>query len=202
MHLTSHIIANGENAQDRLFVRRFADRVVMAVADGAGGRSGGAEAATLAIEVISQLASDLHSEEDCIDTLLKAHALIEKNDTAGETTAVIAVIDGDEVFGASVGDSGAWIIGEDGIEDLSSEQNRKPFLGCGDIEPVGFSCSELEGTLLIASDGLLRYAGRDRIASAVRKSAFETVCQELVRLVRYPSGALPDDVSIALCRLV
>lgn len=202
MHLTTHIIANGENAQDRLCVHRFADRVVMAVADGAGGRSGGAEAATLAIKIISQLASDLHTEEDCIAALQKAHAAIEKHESAGETTAVIAVVDGNEIFGASVGDSGAWLIADEDIHDLTADQNRKPFLGSGDIEPIGFSCSELEGALIIASDGLLKYASRDNIACTVRKSSFDTACQELVRLVRYPSGALPDDVAIAMCRLV
>lgn len=202
MHLTSHIVANGESAQDRVCVRRFDDRVVLMLADGAGGRGGGAEAADLAIEVISQFASGLHSEDACTAALYRAHSIVQKNPQAGETTAVVAVAKGHQVFGASIGDSGAWIVGDDSVDELSARQNRRPFLGSGDAIPVGFSRPDFEGTLLVASDGLLRYAARDMICWTIRKSSFDVVCKELVRLVRYPSGALPDDVGIALCRRV
>lgn len=201
MHLVSHIVANGENAQDRVRVLRFDDRVVLAIADGAGGRSGGAEAADLAIEIISRFASNLHSEDACSTALLRAHSMILKDDKAGETTAVVAVAKGQQVFGASIGDSGAWMISEDTIDELSAQQNRRPFLGSGTAIPVGFSRPFLNGTLLVATDGLLKYASRDVISWTVRKTTFEFACKELVRLVRYPSGALPDDVAVALCRL-
>src|SRR4051794_23320561 len=138
MHLVSHIVANGENAQDRLSVLRFDDRVVLAIADGAGGRSGGAEAADLAIEIISQFASSLHSEDACTSALFRAHSMIQKNEKAGETTAVVAVAKGSQVFGASIGDSGAWLISEGSIDDLSARQNRRPFLGSGTAIPMGF----------------------------------------------------------------
>lgn len=202
MHLTSRIVANGENAQDRVWVRRFEDRAVLALADGAGGRGGGAEAADLAIEIISQFASGLYSQDDCAAALYKAHSIVQKNPKAGETTAVVAVAKGHELFGASIGDSGAWLVSEDSVDDLTAHQNRRPFLGSGDAIPVSFSRPSLEGTLLVASDGLLRYAPRDMICWTIRKSPFDVVCKELVRLVRYPSGALPDDVGIAICRLV
>jgi serine/threonine protein phosphatase PrpC len=200
VHRIAHIVANGENAQDRVRVMRFDDRVVIALADGAGGISGGAEAADLAIEVISQFASGLHSEDACEAALFKTHSVIQKNEKAGETTAVVAVVKGWQVFGASVGDSGAWVISDDSIDELSARQNRRPFLGGGMALPVSFSRPALEGTLLVASDGLLKYAQRDLITWTIRKSHFDFACQELVRLVRSPSGALPDDIAIALCR--
>jgi serine/threonine protein phosphatase PrpC len=201
MHLVSQIVADGENGQDRVCVLRFDDRVVLAIADGAGGRSRGAEAASLAIEMISQFASGLHSEDACTTALFRTHSMIQKNDKAGETSAVVAVAKRFQVFGASIGDSGAWVVSEESIDELSSEQNRRPFLGNGTAIPVGFSRPHLSGTLLLATDGLLKYANRDLISWTVRKSSFEFLCKELVRLVRYPSGALPDDVAIAICRL-
>ena len=82
-------------------------------------------------------------------------------------------------MGASVGDSGAWLIGRDGWEDLTEGQVRKPLLGSGVAEAVGFA-SAFGGTLLVATDGLLKYAAASRLVSLARNGELETVAAELV----------------------
>jgi serine/threonine protein phosphatase PrpC len=55
--------------------------------------------------------------------------------------------------------------------------------------------------LLLATDGLLKYAPSERIIAACRESATETAAKNLIELVRYRSGALPDDVTVILAKL-
>jgi hypothetical protein len=84
-----------------------------------------------------------------------------------ENTAVILTVDA-TITGASVGDSGAWLLRDSRIVDLTAGQRRKPLVGRGcapfRIEPIPF-----DGTLLVASDGLFAYAKpRDIVRSTWR----------------------------------
>ena len=56
--------------------------------------------------------------------------------------------------------------------------------------------------LLLATDGLLKYAPPERICDSVRRDlpAAET-CNELIRSVRLPTGSLQDDVGVVLLRI-
>lgn len=76
------------------------------------------------------------------------------------------------IFGASVGDSAAWLFADAGPIDFTRDQQRKPLLGSGQApSPRGF-CSPIQsGTLVIASDGLWKYASLDAIRSRVQTSA-------------------------------
>ena len=50
--------------------------------------------------------------------------------THGETTRVVAFVDGDRIIGASVGDSSAWLISPAReMTDLTLNQRRRPLLG-------------------------------------------------------------------------
>jgi PPM family protein phosphatase len=121
---------------------------------------------------------------------------------AGETTCAIAVITGDQVFGASVGDSGVWIIGESKVRDLTQGQMRKPFVGSGTVWPVPFTYERTAGEcLLLATDGLLKYSSPDRIAAVCRGQDQDLAARALIELVRYSSGSLPDDVTVILAQL-
>jgi PPM family protein phosphatase len=188
------------SGQDRIQILRFDDRIILAVADGAGGRSGGAEAADITINLISQRADSLISQKHCGQLLNEIDIAISSDQIAGETTAVVVVVSPKTIFGASVGDSGAWILKGTGIDDLTRSQIRKPFLGSGVATSIGFSRDALHGTLLVATDGLLKYTGRETICATVEKTKFDDVTAALIGLVRYPSGDLPDDVTIGLCR--
>ena len=76
----------------------------------------------------------------------------------GETTTVLLIVDGNRLYGASVGDSEAWMLGTANLR-LTASQQRKPLLGSGAASPVPFS-AVLDGVLLLASDGLFKYTTR------------------------------------------
>ena len=197
----NHIVCAAEGGgQDRVKTMDHGGRIVVALVDGAGGRSGGAEAADMALGLMIRQAPSLASQSDCENLLRAVDAAIASDKIAGETTAVSVVISANAVVGASVGDSGAWILDGAGIDDLTRHQARKPFLGTNGVCPAGFARSALRGTLLVATDGLLKYTSRELIAGVVQNTAIAELPAALVKLVRYPSGALPDDVAIGLCR--
>ena len=120
-----------------------------------------------------------------------------KNRVAGETTCAVAVVVRAGVYGASVGDSGVWVINESGFINLTERQLRKPFIGSGSAWPCHFEHQINEGdSLLLATDGFFKYTGPERIVAVCRSVAPLDVPGKLVELVRYPSGALPDDVTL------
>jgi PPM family protein phosphatase len=187
------VAGNPEN-QDRGVVIHDGPRTVLCVADGAGGRSGGAEAASMVAELVRQHASLMGNADMCAEVLRNMDAAIAKGSVAGETTCALAILTPQEIFGASVGDSGVWLIPEDGAYvDLTQAQQRKPFIGSGSAWPASFRRPREVGALLLATDGLL-----ERIIAVCREQPTDVAAQRLVELVRYPSGALPDDVTIIL----
>jgi len=195
------LAGNREN-QDRGVIIDLGQRRVMIVADGAGGLSGGAEAAAMAANLVSREVSILDSPASCVTLLQSLDRAIAQDKVAGETTCVLAVITKDELYGASVGDSGAWLIGAKGFEDLTKRQIRKPFLGSGCASPVSFSHNLTGGDiLLMATDGLFKYTSPEQIVSVCHQASPEAATKQLVELVRYPSGALPDDITIILTNL-
>jgi serine/threonine protein phosphatase PrpC len=188
--------------QDRGVVLNLGYSLVVAVADGAGGISGGAQAAAMAIDLIRQNASTLRDAASCVALLRKMDQAITEDAVAGETTCALAVVSDSQVYGTSVGDSGVWVIGQHDIGDLTQAQSRKPFLGSGSALPIPFDHSPKPGELLLlATDGLLKYTSRERIATVCRSHSLSDAPKKLVELVRYPSGALPDDVTVILARM-
>lgn len=96
----------------------------------------------------------------------------------------------------------------DVVIDLTGRQRRKPLLGSGAAVPVGFSATWTAGfsttwtpgTLLIATDGLFKYAPARRVAEIARGADLAAAAEALVEQVRLPSGGLQDDVAVVLCR--
>ena len=107
-------VAGNPQNQDRGLVIEDGLRLVLCVADGAGGLSGGAEAATLAVDLVHQNASLIGNPDSCAEVLRKIDATIAKDSIAGETTCALAIVTSEEIFGASVGDSGVWLIPKTG----------------------------------------------------------------------------------------
>lgn len=184
--------------QDCATVVNLDSALLAVLADGAGGRSNAREAAEAVIRTIKQGASRLTATSDCLRLLLRADE--EALKTGGESTGVFVLLTQSSVIGASVGDSEAWAITQQEINVLTKGQTRKPCLGTGATSPIVFCFPPLAGTLLVASDGLFKYTSAQAIAEAVRHADLELAAQKLVNLVRYPSGELPDDVSIILVR--
>lgn len=178
--------------QDRAAVFVSGFELVCLVADGVGGRAGGAEAASALLGAVSR-------EHE---TLLPVPFLQEADSElfgVGETTAVLLRASEDRISGGAVGDSGAWLVGN-GQHRVLSEVS-KPYLGSGAARPRPFRGAWELPTLLLASDGLLRYTDPARIIKACSTDNLEQACQALLELVRLPlSGEYPDDVSIILVR--
>jgi serine/threonine protein phosphatase PrpC len=188
--------------QDRGLILHDGGQVVLCVADGAGGLSGGAEAAILAVEMVRQNAFLLVNADACVELLRNMDAAVAKDSIAGETTCALAVLTSAEIFGASVGDSGVWLIPEIGDHlNLTHAQQRKPFVGSGTAWPIPFRHARAAGSLLLATDGLLKYTSAERIIALCRERSVDVAAERLIELVRYPSGALPDDVTLILARL-
>jgi serine/threonine protein phosphatase PrpC len=182
--------------QDRALVLPCEHGVVIALADGAGGTSGGERAAKAVVDRVASVASHAYDWSQLLFEL--DHAQI----GYGQTTAVVLWVTRERIVGASAGDSGAWIVRGDSIEDITSAQHRKPLIGDGAmVTPIEHG-PLAGGTLLVASDGLLRYAKPDAIARVAGGADIEAAATQLVELVRFPSGELPDDVSVVLCREV
>lgn len=189
-------------SQDHVLVCAHEGLIVAVVADGAGGMSGGGEAAAHIIERVRQVTESARGliVADTWRRLLREVSVELLG--VGQSTAVVVATDGSVVVGASVGDSGAWLVGPDGSADLSHGQRRKPLLGGGDVEPHAFTAARSTAhTLLLATDGLLKYTTERRIRAVVAAGErLDACCASLVDLVRLPTGGLQDDVGVVLIR--
>jgi hypothetical protein len=195
--------AAGEINQDCAGEFVCAGARILVLADGVGNSADGAESAR---RLLTWLQEDC--EQGCIDLdplvwvdrLLRFDAALCGGIQAGETAGVVAAVVGGTVVGASVGHASAWLIEGEGLVDLTERQYRRPLLGTSTAMPVGFGPLPLDGTLLLASDGLTAYAERGRIAEVARGEFLDLCVADLVALARLPSGDYFDDVSVVLCR--
>jgi serine/threonine protein phosphatase PrpC len=187
--LAQRVLAVRGAGEDRVAVAHLPSGVLLAVADGAGGIGNGALAAEAALRAVST------SGAPWVAALERADRSVE----LGECAIVVAFVSGSRISGASVGDCGAWLIGA-GVVDLTAGQIRKPLPGSRSAAPVAFEADLGDATLLLASDGLLKYAKASEIAAVARGSDLGAVAEQLAALPRLRSGDLPDDVAVILCR--
>ena len=183
--------------QDRALALPCEHGIAIAVADGAGAVAGGERAAKAVVDRVAAVASHAF---DWVQLLAELdHAQI----GYGQTTAVVLWVTREKIVGASAGDSAAWLIRGGNVDVLTSGQRTKPLIGDGAIvtpiesDPIGPG-----GTLLVASDGLFRFAQRADIVRLATGPDLAAAARAIVELVRLPSGQLPDDVSVVLCREV
>ena len=183
--------------QDRVLVHRSDTRVLAVVADGVGGMHGGEAAAE---HVVTTLADRPGAVTDgAWRQMLRALDRSLYEGSIGQSTAVALTVLPDLMVGASVGDSHAWWYPTDGrAVHLTSASPRKPLLGSGEAAPQGFVCAGGSGRLLLASDGLFRYASAARIEEVTRVGTAQEAAEALVALVRLPSGGLQDDLGLAV----
>src|SRR5262245_25397084 len=135
------------DSEDHVDIRTLGDRILIALADGAGGTPNGGPAAKLAVRAILEHEPRLDPAAWVL-CLTEIDRRLSEGGSGGETTAVAAMISSDAIVGASVGDSGAWFIGEKDCVDLTEGQERKPFLGSGVAVPRMFRYGPGPGTLL------------------------------------------------------
>ena len=195
IHVTE-IVGRRGVGQDRAVARTTGDGVLIALADGAGGTGGGAEAAQAVVDRVAESAASGSNWSLVLEEIDQDRARL----YGWESTAIVIFVTPAGVEGASVGDSGAWVIRGTEIEDLTARQVRKPLVGAG-CTPSAIRGGTLGGgTLLVASDGLLKYAKPSDISRIAGGTDLPEVARALIELVRLRSGQLQDDVSIVLCR--
>jgi len=166
------------------------------VADGAGGTEVAGHAAETVIREITGSASLEHDSASWCDILRQTDFRV----GVGESTCVVVARSLKGIVGASVGDSKAWLIENDDLNDLTRSQVRKPLLGSGEAQPVGFEYPSLQGLLLVCTDGFCNYVRRDTLLRNVLWFDFAVLAHKLVEMVRLPSGELWDDIGIVACR--
>jgi serine/threonine protein phosphatase PrpC len=185
--------------QDRAAAWPREPGLIVALAEGAGGVGGGASAAQAIVDAAQAWTPLGKTADDLIRDLDRGLS----STTGGQSTAVILSLLATGIVGASVGDSGAWIVREGSAEDVTGAQCRKPLVGSGGCAPVAFTAGPLRGgTLLVASDGLLKYAKPSDITRVAGQGDLRSAASELVGLVTLRSGEVPDDVAVVLCREV
>ncbi|MGH1345989.1 MAG: PP2C family protein-serine/threonine phosphatase [Nannocystales bacterium] len=194
------VVAQRGLGQDRAAVESHAGTTTLVLADGAGGRVGGLRAAELSVTTGLQRMRDADGTTPST-VIRELDQLLLADETAGEATFVLAQVVGQELRGASVGDSGAWLISDATYRDLTHDQTRKPMLGSGDAGVSPFATPIVSETLLIASDGLLKYSSPQTICQIVRSArSLDAAGTQLIDSVRLRSGALQDDTSLILLR--
>jgi serine/threonine protein phosphatase PrpC len=96
------------------------------VADGMGGRSGGAEAV---LQAVQELAERLPQKWDPVRWMATLDTQMAVSGKAGETTGVVAHLTPLGPVGVAVGDSVAWWITADDWGSLTTASTPKPWVG-------------------------------------------------------------------------
>lgn len=171
------------------------------VADGVGGRAGGGAAADAVVRAVRELAEQNPVKWDRVRWMAELDRRMAESGPVGETTAVVAQLTAIGPVGVAVGDSVAWWVRDDDWGSLTDAAVRKPWVGSGGAVPVPFlKPAQWMGTLLLATDGLVKYTLAERIIETARTTPFDDLPRALIELVRPPSGRLPDDVAVIVAR--
>jgi Stage II sporulation protein E (SpoIIE) len=187
---TLRVESGGPN-EDRLLVERHGERTLAIVCDGAGNGGKGAVAAELTVAELARIGRVKFT--DWMRALLAVDQLVKNQAQGGECTCVVVEISDDGACrGAAAGDSEAWMLTAGGAVRILTAHQSRTRLGSGQAHPINFR-TQLMGRLLLATDGLFKYARPDDI----RKNAARGV-DALIDSVRLKSGALQDDVAVIL----
>lgn len=105
------------------------------------------------------------------------------------------------MWGGSAGDSEAWLLHRhhqhEEVELTRQQRRKRVGSGSAMIQPISATADdESEYRLLVASDGLFRYASYADIKARVRLPNIDDAADSLIESVRLSSGRFRDDVSI------
>jgi len=181
---------------------------LVCLADGQGGRAGGAVAARRACDTLANVAADT-DPHDLMDlaswgTLFRtADLAVAADPTAGLTTLVGFGVTTGRIAGASCGDSDVLVVTDAAAVVLTRGQRKNPSVGSGDAEAVGFEVELPQPWKVLAvSDGVWKYVGWERVIAAARAKSGRDLLAELERAARLPgSGRFQDDFTAVLLEL-
>jgi PPM family protein phosphatase len=174
------------------------------LADGQGGRAGGADAARVACRTAVEAALRLEPAE--LMKLADWHAILQEADRAvcedpeaGFTTLLGFFIADGSLAGASCGDSAVLTLSaREPAREVTRGQIKNPPVGSGEAKFTSFSASlAAPWSVLAMSDGVWKYVGWERLvraASTWRGEALMGALQGFARLPR--SGQFPDDFTV------
>lgn len=186
-----------ETGDDRLLVSKADGTLTVAVADGAGGTTGAAKAAELALTSLASFCLPFTPTR----VMENIDAILADDPDAGETTLVFALLFENSISGAAVGDSAAWLVRPSSVVDLSEMQKRKPLLGSGRAAPTEFGPLPATGRVLLATDGLLDFLPHSRIADVVLNAPLPDVPVQLASLASPKDTQPPDDIAIVVAEV-
>jgi serine/threonine protein phosphatase PrpC len=175
------------------------------LADGQGGQAGGRRAAqaacTSAIKAAIGLAPEKLASQSAWTTILRtADKAVAADPGAGYTTLVGICLVGNELYGASNGDSSVLAVDAEGCKELTSNQMKNPLVGSECAVCVPFATKLVNPWLvMMMSDGVLKYVGWERVrdnARRLRGQALLDCLQEQARL--RGSKRFQDDFSVVL----
>ena len=179
--------------------------VLCSLADGQGGRFGGARAAKIAVResleaAASFSAEDLRQLAPWYPIIGAADDAVSEDDAAGFCTLICLGISKQEVFGASCGDSAVLLL-SGGQEILLTENQRKnPPVGSGAAYPTAFKARLKPGwKLLVVSDGVWNCVGWEQVGLIAAQNQGDKLIAALRQAVLVANGGkLLDDFSFAL----
>jgi serine/threonine protein phosphatase PrpC len=190
-------------SQDSVGVYERGDVLVVVLADGGGGLRTGEAASRSVVAVVEAAVADpqfaLEDVRPWVDLFLATDASLVAS-RAGETTGIVVVLGSHGLIGFSIGDSEAWVVTVAGIDNLTVGQHTRHRLGSRQATLVIFERPQLAGVLLVATDGLFKYASAPVISEIVRSGTIREAAQRLLDLVRLRSGKMAEDVAAVLVR--
>jgi hypothetical protein len=177
-----------------------ADCWLCCLADGQGGRAGGARAARLACETALRVADRtpvgmLAAARGWAFLLPHADQAVAADADAGFTTLVGFCVRRGRVVGASAGDSAVLLVNYREATILTADQRKNPPVGSGAAVFTEFTAELGRGWRVLGlTDGVWKYAGWDRVIGVARSHRGPSVLDGLASLARLPrTGAFPDD---------
>ena len=189
--------ASNATSQDRADVFARGETAVLVVADGAGGHGDGALAADAALEHVRDVVLDPTFDLARPTSWCSLFVALDRSIAAfGETTVVVVVLAPGMLLHVHAGDSEAWVVRDDDVVRLTRQGEARARLGSNQAKPFAAVRGELDGRLVVATDGLFRHAAAGDIVALVRTARFGGLADALVALPRLPSGAWPDDVAV------
>jgi len=180
--------------------------LLCALADGQGGRAGGGPAARLACRTGVDLASEfapgeLADLDRWLEIVCQVDQVVHRDGAAGLTTLVAFAVRGDQLVGASSGDSAAVVLcAGRPAQVVTAGQLKNPPVGSGDaaVRPLAATLRR-PWAVLAMSDGVWKYGGMERILSLDPRADGDAILSGLQGRARLPgTGEFQDDFTVVL----
>lgn len=179
--------------------------LLVALADGQGGRAGGGRAAQLAVDraivAARQHRASTLGWREWLGILRGVDAAVAADPAGGFTTLVaFSVFDGELIEGASCGDSAVVVVDPEEWWEFTHDQKKNPPVGSGCAAFTPFDGSTPRPWQLVAmTDGVWKYAGWDAVKGLAGELRGEELIAALAARARLPgSGTFPDDFTVAV----